>query len=481
MYLTPSPLAWIALLSWPLVVWVLYNRLGPGRALIWSVLGAYMFLPELLRIDLPVLPDPDKHTLPALSAAVISYLRLRERLPVFTGGRITTLLILCFVISPVMTVLWNRDAIPFANGTFLPGMRIYDSLATIALQGLLILPLFLARRDLARPEAIRDLLRALLAGGLLYLLPILIEARLSPQLHTWIYGYFQHDFIQAMRFGGFRPFVFMPHGLWVAFFMLSALLACTALIRDSEGSERRRYILLFPVMVGLLILCKSFGPVFYAICAIPLLLIVKSRSLLVVSAVLALIVILYPLLRGAHLVPVNSVLDFAASLSADRAQSFGFRLMNEEVLLDRAAERPWFGWGGYGRGFVHDMATGENISIADGVWIIHIGSFGWLGFLAQFGLLCMPLWLLLREGFAKGGQISRAAASLGLIHALNLADLLPNATLTPVTWLIAGALLGYAEAQRRSRLAGDTRPEDVPDPAAAGAGPPRPRRLVIEG
>lgn len=473
------------MLSWPLVVWLLYSRLGPGRALIWSVLGAYLFLPELLRIDLPVLPDLDKHTLPALSAAVISYLRLRQRLPVFTGGRVTTLLILCFVISPLMTVLSNRDVIAFANGTFLPALRIYDSLAVIAMQGLLILPLFLARRDLARPEAIRDLLGALLAGGLLYLVPILIEARLSPQLHSWIYGYFQHDFIQAMRFGGFRPFVFMPHGLWVAFFMLSALLACAALIRDSAGRERLRNILLFPVMAGLLILCKSFGPVFYAICAVPLLLMARLRGLLMISAVLALIVVLYPMLRGAQLVPVNSVLDFAASLNAERAQSFGFRVMNEEALLDRAAVRPWFGWGGYGRGFVHDMATGENISIADGAWIIHIGSFGWLGFLAQFGLLCMPVWLLLREGMARGGVVSRAAASLALIHALNLADLLPNATLTPVTWLTAGALLGYAEAQRRARIAGGTAPEATGDRAGAspgqGAGPARPRRLVIEG
>ncbi|MCL4676893.1 MAG: hypothetical protein KJZ59_13005 [Pararhodobacter sp.] len=38
-----------------------------------------------------------------------------------------------------------------------------------------------------------------------------------------------------------------------------------------------------------------------------------------------------------------------------------------------------------------------------------------------------------------------AVSTLALILAVNLVDLLPNATLIPMTWLIAGALLGYAE------------------------------------
>jgi len=49
---------------------------------------------------------------------------------------------------------------------------------------------------------------------------------------------------------------------------------------------------------------------------------------------------------------------------------------------------------------------------------------------------------------------------LALILAVNLVDLLPNATLVPLTWLIAGALLGHAESlardtarQRSQRLA----------------------------
>ena len=57
---------------------------------------------------------------------------------------------------------------------------------------------------------------------------------------------------------------------------------------------------------------------------------------------------------------------------------------------------------------------------------------------------------------------------------INMIDMLPNATLMPFTWLIAGALLGYAEALgrsaapttrgqlRRSRAGAQPRPASCP-------------------
>jgi len=39
--------------------------------------------------------------------------------------------------------------------------------------------------------------------------------------------------------------------------------------------------------------------------------------------------------------------------------------------------------------------------------------------------------------------------ALALMLAFNMIDLIPNATLTPLTWLLTGALLGYAEKLAR--------------------------------
>ena len=449
----PNILAYLVLAIWPLVVWQLYRRLDRGRALIWTVLGAYMILPPLTVFDLPVVPDMDKDTLPILSAFVISVLMLRDRFPGLPQGILGKLLVILFIAAPFATVVTNADPIAFRFAPPIPGMRVYDSLATVSSQILMFLPMFMARRDLATREAMHEILKALVVAGLAYSLPMLLEARLSPQLNVWIYGYFQHDFGQMMRFGGFRPIVFMPHGLWVAFFALMCLLAAASFLRIGPAEARPKQLAVFLWLLFILYICKSFGPVAYALIALPLIFFMRLRFQLLVAAAIAAVVMTYPLLRGAGLVPVQDVLAFVEGLNADRAQSFGFRLMNEEILLARANERPWFGWGGYARNFLHDADTGRMITVADGAWVIRIGSYGWLGYVAAFGLLCLPLWRMAREGFSRPAAITREAAAVALILAMNLADLIPNATAVPFTWLLAGALMGHAELLRAERRA----------------------------
>jgi hypothetical protein len=91
-------------------------------------------------------------------------------------------------------------------------------------------------------------------------------------------------------------------------------------------------------------------------------------------------------------------------------------------------------------------------TITDGCWIILIGQLGWLGFLAEFGLLVLPVFLLWREiRYREQGDYSLLIIPLSLILAVNVFDMLPNATLTPLTWLMAGALTGYAETLRDGR------------------------------
>jgi hypothetical protein len=451
--ITPNVIAYAMLLVWPLVVWQLYQRLDAGRALIWTVLGGYLILPPLARIDFPVVPDLDKDTIPALSALAITAMMLGRRLSIWPEGWMGRVLIALFVASPFVTVLSNSDPIPVSEAPDIPGMKLYDSVAAVANHLIYTLPMFLARRDLATPQAMRALLAALVAAGLVYSVPMLAEARLSPQLNVWVYGYFQHDFFQTIRFGGYRPVVFLPHGLWVAFFALMCLAAAAVFLREGPAEARPKQLAAFLWLGFMLYICKSFGPAAYAMAILPLILFAPPRLQSVVAAALAVLVMTYPLLRGAHLVPLDQIVEFFRGLSPDRAWSLEFRIQNEELLLERAAERPWFGWGGYARNFLHDPVTGKATVIADGAWVIQIGTFGWLGYLAEFGLLALPLWLIGREAVARGGAISPYAAAIALIYACNLIDLLPNGTLVPASWLMGGAIFGHAEALRRARKA----------------------------
>ena len=113
-----------------------------------------------------------------------------------------------------------------------------------------------------------------------------------------------------------------------------------------------------------------------------------------------------------------------------------------------------FGWGGFNRNFTHDPVTGETLNIADGAWIILLGIYGWIGYLADFGLTALPLWLLGREALiGRRSDLSPLTAGMALILAASMLDFLPNATQVPLTWLLVGALLGEAERLRALRKA----------------------------
>lgn len=439
------------LLAWPLVALWLFRRLGVERGLIWTILGGYLLLPPLVAVNFPVVPDLDKDSIPALAALVIGLALTGKGVSLLPDNPFGKMLILIFVMSPFATILTNAEAVP-RGPMWINGVSIYDSLAAVANQGLAILPFFLARRYLAEASAQRQLLVALVVAGLVYSVPMLIEARLSPQINVWVYGFFQHDFFQTIRFGGYRPVVFLPHGLWVAFFTLTCLLAAAALWRENVTGSRLKLTGIALYLALMLVICKSAGPLVYAAAMLPLLLLVSRRAQVLLAAGIATLVILYPLLRGLHLVPMEAIIATAQGINADRAASLAFRVTNEEALLNHANLKPWFGWGGYGRNLLYDPQTGAGLSIADGAWIITLGIYGWLGYLAQFGLLVLPLMLLAYETLKNPQEgIAAPVAALALILAANLLDLLPNATLEPLTWLMAGALLGQAEILRQER------------------------------
>ena len=328
-------------------------------------------------------------------------------LPTSTIGRA---LMLLFVVSPVMTVLTNPDPIYFTL-TAIPGLRIHDFIAAVATQAIAILPFFLARRFLATEAAQREILVALVVAGLAYSVPMLIEVRLSPQINTWVYGFFQHDFIQMMRYGGFRPIVFLPHGLWAAFFALMALVAAVGLLRFGPPQRRASYMAAAGYLGVVLLLCKSAAVLVYAALLLPTVRLLSVRQQIRIAAALALFAVLFPLLRGADLVPVDWIVAQAEAVSEERAGSLQFRLDNEDALLARASERPLFGWGSWGRNLIHDPYSGELVSTTDGRWIIVIGTLGWCGYIVEFGLLALPLLMLARaERHAAWSARSRPAA-----------------------------------------------------------------------
>ena len=470
---TPNVFAYVMLGLWPIVTYVLYTRIGPVQALIWTLLAGYLLLPPIAAVNLPVVPDLDKFSIPSLAALAIVLFVLRDRMSVFPDNILGKLFILMFVISPFATVLTNPEPIAIIEGD-VQGMRLYDSAAAVTNQLIALLPYFLARRYLATAEAMRAICAAYVAAGLAYSLPMLVEMQVSPQMNIWFYGFFQHDFFQTLRGGGYRPVVFLPHGLWTAFFALMCMVAAMITLRLGPAPARPKQLAIAVYLLAILILCKSAGALVYGLALLPVLFLVGRRWQIFLAAALASVVISYPALRGAGLIPVEDIVSYSQAFSAERAYSLQFRIDNEERLLARAQEKPLFGWGGYGRNLILDPVTGRALTIADGAWIIVLGIYGWLGYVAEYGLLSLPLLLLAREALVqRSAAFSPYVAGIALLLAVNMVDMLPNATLIPLTWMMAGALLGHVEAMARARRG------EQADRARMRLHAGRPRRTVI--
>ena len=478
----------LVLLAWPAVAAALFANLRAPLAVLVTILAGFLLLPELTEIDLPLLPPIDKRSLPVLSALALALLLAPRpgegavRPGVLPASPVARLLLATLVAGAFATVLTNGDPL-YYGPVVLPGLRPWDALSAIAALALSVLPALLARKYLAGPDGHRLILTVLCVAALCYSLLALVEIRLSPQMNNWFYGFFPHSWVQHVRAGGFRPLVFLSHGLVLAMVFCMAILAAAGLSR-ADAPRRTLWLLAAGWLLMTLVLSRSLGALVIAVALAPVVLFVSVRLQLMAAAAIAVLFVTYPILRGADLVPLEAIVSTADGIDPQRAGSLQYRIDNEEILLARALERPAFGWGAWGRSRVYDPETGRDISVTDGYWVIAIGSGGWVGYVGEFGLLAFPIFPLLWR--VRRLEIGRETAILALLLAANLVDLLPNAGLTPLTWILAGALWGRlehvpevaAEAQAdaaardspaaRAGRRGHARPHPVP------AGPARP-------
>ncbi|WP_049794727.1 hypothetical protein [Methylomonas methanica] len=421
-----------------------------ARATLWSILAAYLLLPSATEVDLPMIPPMDKATIPNLSAFLICRFALGKRISLLPNIRWLRGLLLIYVTSPFITALLNADPI-IAGPLQIKAMNSYDALSAAIRQSLFILPFLLGIAFVRDAKSHEDVLRILVVAALAYSLPMLFEVRMSPQLHRWFYGFFPHSFGQQKRGDGFRPVVFMEHGLLVAFFTMSALFAASTLAKLRKTVRGIGAGMVSFYLGVVLILCKSMASMIYALLLVGGSRIVSPAGQIKFARVLVMMVVVYPLCRATDWFPTNELVAMAAEVSELRAQSLRYRLDNEEILLHHARERGFFGWGSWGRNRVYDPNSGKDLSVTDGRWIIVMGEFGWVGYLAEFGLLALPV---LRASKAirmiTDTRERRVFAAITSLLAISMFDLLPNASVSPWTWLLAGALLGRIEQLRLS-------------------------------
>ncbi|HEV2593861.1 MAG TPA: hypothetical protein VGU01_01515 [Sphingomicrobium sp.] len=461
----PNWFAYVALAGWPFACVALFNRLPIEKAAVWSLLGGYMLLPSDLFIDLPLLHPMDKMAISALATLLLCWMKGgQER--VVRRSILIYILGFGFVIAPILTSLGNSYELQEA-GKSVHGFYPMDGVKFAGRNLLMLIPFHIGRRYLSSEAARILLLKAVPSAMVIYSLPMLFELRMSPQLHRQVYGYFPSSFVQQMRDGGFRPVVFFSHGLELAFFTSLAVLCAFVVTRSRLRLLRTDPRIIAAYLSGLLVLCKSLGPLSYSLVFAPIIAFTKPRLWTKLGCAVSLIVCAYPFLRSHSLAPTNLISDVAMKVSAERDASLKVRLENEDMLLAKAEQKPWFGWGAWSRNRVFDKWTGKDISLTDGTWIIYFGMYGWLGYLSFFGLLASALFQAHRT---IGHELTRASVTIGglsLLLTASLINCIPNSVGEWLLFLLAGTIASRspvrATHERGAQIA-------QPQPAFAGMG-----------
>ncbi|WP_193162915.1 hypothetical protein [Microbulbifer hainanensis] len=402
-----------------------------------------MFLPVKVSFDLPLLPELNQETIPALSALFGCVVIKKIPFNFLPESNIEKFIVIILLLTPIVTVLTNLD--PVLVGSDLRPALQYKQIITMPLIVYLKIIPFLLGLSLIRSKIdLLKLLQLMVFAGIIYSPLVLLEVRLSPQLHTFVYGFFPHEFSQQIRLDGFRPVVFMGHGLLVSIFYVAVFLCAV------ELSKHRRKLLGIPAWLIIIYLslvlmfCKSVGAWGLSLFGFSIINLFGYRGLSRISLILALLVIFYPLLSMANLFPHKEFVDLAGMFGGDRAQSLDFRFFNENRLIEHTRDKLLFGWGGWDRNRPEGIVT-------DGFWVIQYSTFGIVGFVAIFGLILSPVFKGRKSiQMISEKELRRYTAFAMFFTALMTINQIPNSSMYSWLWFFLGGMAGFSSKFKRT-------------------------------
>jgi len=441
-----NTLSYIILFGWPVLSIWLYRQKSLQFATLVTIVGGFMVLAVSTSVDFPLIPPLGKHSMPVFSAILGCWFIKGRRIKYFANKGGLKILVLMLFFGAFITAELNSDRV-IVGGRFLPGLTLHDAISAVIGVFIQITPFFIGRQFFRSYQDQLLMFRFLVIVGLIYSMPMLYEIRMSPQLHTIFYGYFPHSFLQQARDGGFRPVVFMGHGLLVAFFTVCTLTAATVLWKVGEKVHKFSAVIVIFYLLVVLVLCKSMASIIYGVFAVLMIKTVSYKNQFRAAALLAILFLSYPTMSIMKIFPHQGIVEFSRTYIGDqRASSLSYRFDNENILLDHGRERFLFGWGGWGRNRVYDAETGKDKSVTDGGWVLTFGITGIVGFIAKFGLLAMSIFTAkIASMKIKEKNELNMLAGHALLVSLIMIDQLPNASLAPWLWLLAGILLGRSE------------------------------------
>jgi hypothetical protein len=478
----PSPYVYAILLLWIPISAMIFASVPTVRAVVYVTLGGTLILPELVAIDPPILPAIDKHGLSILCALGGLMLTARKRVAAAKPLGWWDLPFMVLLVGNIGTAMTNPDSFIYGGhmswtGTpfptvVLPGITLREAFP-LTMSDVVYLwgPYFIARASFRSRADISELLRALVVSGAIYAVLMTVEIIMSPQMHRWTYGYHATSFSHAVRGSGFKPNVYLAGGLAAAMYGFVVVMGAAAAHRGKVRTGAIPALGTLAVMLLVLLMSRNVGVVVYLAFAVPCALLLSGRLQGTIAKVLLVLFLVFPYARATGAAPTDDLVQMAAKYDAARADSLRFRFDNEDQLMERALERPWFGWGSYGRNRIFDEFSGKDISVTDGEWIIHLGTRGVVGYCGWALIFVLPLLAATRamkRGMPRADQVLLGTLALAL--GVHVVDLLPNASFNRIIYLVAGAVAGLSAAATAAHRRGVQRGPVALDPAPRAPG-----------
>ncbi len=412
------------------VIFYLFMRFPAQRAVIISFVVAWLFLPQV-SYPIPILPPLTKISTACYGILLATIIYDTERITTFKPGWLDIPIViwcLCPIISQV------------SNG----GSPISPTFLQIVTWGA---PYFLGRLYLGSLDGLRQMAIGIFAGGLAYIPFTLIEGVKGPILHQMVYGISAfEDWGQARRMGGWRPVVFMQHGLMVGVWMMTAAIIGiwmwqTGALKKFQGRNIKTLVIVLTISF---FLCRSTGA--YSLFGIGLLILFCAKwfrtSLPLLFVIGYIAFYLYMAASGQFSSEeVMSVIN--PIFGEERGASLKFRFDMEEILGDKARQRFLFGWGDAGGNRVYN-GYGKDISVTDSLWIIAFGLYGAVGLASLFSSLLLPVVVFCMKYPARTWSNPKVApaAALGVALTMYVFDCVLNAMTNPLFAVIAGGISG---------------------------------------
>lgn len=354
--------------------------LGPDRFLPFLLFTATLLLPANVVLNIPALPDLDRHTAVTLPGLLLLAITRRSRWAAYRTAWPDAFLF--------AFVAWGVFCVLLLQGTWAAMSRLMVMMVS------LVVPYVAGRLFLSSNEDLRVFVRATIPLFLVYFLLILAESRLGAVFRPAVYGIWT---VTDSRMGLFRPTVFASDTLELGNHMGLAAILFLGAYRGWKGLREPipRFLLVACAACAMgCLLSLSRGPIVgLGLALVAPIVLRNTRWLGVVLGFAGLAMFLWMLSPGGSGGAAAAYLGAGNDDIGSTSQTLNYRFLQIDHFKPMVWSTPWVGFG-------ENWRRPTPINVIDGILLLHTLAYGIPGAILAVMFWMAVTWYVGRAAFA---------------------------------------------------------------------------------